>query len=60
MLGVEIESFPTRVGLGSQWALPMSRCSCMFLTSCLGILNQDTQDVLSGRVDWLCPPPLLP
>ena len=46
---------PTRVGFDSQWALPMSCCFCMFCSSSLGILNQATQDVLSGRVGSLCP-----
>ena len=46
---------PTIVGFDSQWALPMSCSFCMFCSSSLGILNQATQDVLSGRVGSLCP-----
>ena len=54
--GVESDNPPTRVGFDSQWALPMSCYFCMFCSSSLGILNQATQDVLSGRVGSLCPP----
>ena len=54
--GVESDNPPTRVGFDSQWALPMSCCFCMFCSSSLGILNQATQGVLSGRVGSLCPP----
>ena len=57
--GVESDTPPTRVGFDSQWALPMSCCFCMFCSSSLGILNQATQYVLSGRVGSLCLP-LLP
>ena len=54
--GVESDTPPTRVGFDSQWPLPMSCCFCIFCSSSLGILNQATQDVLSGRVGSLCPP----
>ena len=58
--GVESDTPRTRVGFDSQWALPMSCCFSMFCSSSLGILNQATEDVLSGRVGSLCSPPLLP
>ena len=54
---VERDNAPARIGLGSQWALPVSCCFGMFCPSPLGILNQATQDVLSGRMGSLCPPP---
>ena len=54
--GVESGNPPTKVGFYCQWALPMSCCFCMFRFSSLGILNQATQDVLSGRVGSLCSP----
>ena len=54
--GVERDNPPTRLGFDSQWALPMSCCFRMICSSCLGILNQATQDVLSGRLGSLCPP----
>ena len=56
MPGLESDNPPTRVGFDSQWALPMSCCFCIFCSSSLGILNQATQEVLSGRVGSLCPP----
>ena len=54
--GVERDNPPTRVGFDSQWTLPMSCCFRMFCSSSLGILNQATQEVLSGRVGSLFAP----
>ena len=54
--GARSDSPPNWVGFDSQWALPISCYFRMFCSSSLGILNQATQDVLSGRVGSLCPP----
>ena len=54
--GLESDNPPTRIGFDSQWASPMSCGFCMFWSSCLGTLNQATQDVLSRRMGSLCPP----